>query len=1216
MTQPRPQARRRGDASVSETDGSSRLVAIVFTDLVDSTGLKTRLGDQAAAALIGRHRSQVLRLLGDTAGREIDHAGDGFFLSFETPSAAGTFALRLQQIHHAERDLPRVRIGIHLGEVTERPALPEASKPLLVEGLAVDLAARIQSLAGPGQILMSAPVFDATRQRLGAVEFGAEVAWRAHGPYRFQGLDDPVQIGEVGFVGMSPLQAPPDSSKARRAVAAGDELTLGWRPAVGLDIPGRPHWRLERHLGSGAVGETWLGAHEKTQARRVYKFCFHADRLRGLKREVALLRLLKQKLGVRDDMAQLIDWEFEQAPYFLEEEYSESGDLLEWARALGGIGAVPLDVRVGIVAQIAEALTAAHEAGVLHRDLKPANVLVSGASGEPHVRLTDFGIGLVLHREMLLSPGVTVEGLTETLVSSSSTSGAGTRLYMAPELMEGRPATPLSDLYSLGVILYQMVVGDFSRALAPGWEDDVDDALLRADIAACVDGHPERRLAGAMELAKRLRELDERAASARGSRRRRFAGLGVAAALVLAIAGYQVTRFLQDRANARWARETALPEIVRLAGDEQYAAAYTRAQQVKQYVPDDPLLAQLWPRITNEIALATDPSGAKVWYREYGDLDGEWLLLGETPLEATVPLGAFRLRIEKQGHQTREIAASVPTREGTAMFRGFVERGYRGLSDPTRLDLQLDPSARARDDMVPVDAAEVRMLAFGRFDAPTVQLDRYWIDRTEVTNAQFKEFVDAGGYDRPDFWKTDFVRDTEQISWREATGSFVDSTGARGPASWAGGEYPRGEQDYPVRGVSWYEAAAYAAFRGKELPTLHHFSRASIGYHENLAEAMVKLSNFGDGPAPVGTHAGIAFSGAHDMAGNVAEWLWNSDESGHRYVQKSSWDDATYTFSIPVVDSPWSRNESRGFRCALYPGGEGADALRAPIPFLKTDWATVPAMPDELFAVVTQASYDPAPLDAKLESSTETPWGRSEHVTVNAAYRGERLPLWIMLPRTAPPYQAVVVFPGAEAVILTDRPPEVEIYRTVGQLFVSSGRAVVLPTYSDTFERNDGRAVERIYSREAADIVKRWKQDLGRTLDYLEERNDFDGAKTAYLGLSMGTVVAPLVLPPGRFQAALLWAGGFNHYESAEVATVQVAALKRMSLPALMINGRYDLIHPPDLQEKFFEYLGTPAEDKRYIVYESGHSDFPYAALVRDNLAWLDRYLGKVEQIE
>ena len=136
---------------MTDAAGTSRILTLVFTDLADSTGLKTRHGDHAVGELITRHRAHVHRLAAESGGRIIDWAGDGCFLTFETPSAAVSFALRLQQAHRDEPELPEVRTGIHMGEVSDRPRPDGDAAHPRVEGLAVDLAARISSLARPVQ---------------------------------------------------------------------------------------------------------------------------------------------------------------------------------------------------------------------------------------------------------------------------------------------------------------------------------------------------------------------------------------------------------------------------------------------------------------------------------------------------------------------------------------------------------------------------------------------------------------------------------------------------------------------------------------------------------------------------------------------------------------------------------------------------------------------------------------------------------------------------------------------------------------------------------------------------------------------------------------------------------------------------------------------------------------------------------------------------------
>ena len=100
-------------------------------------------------------------------------------------------------------------------------------------------------------------------------------------------------MGETGIAALSP---PRDSEEARRQVSAGDEPVLGWRPAVNQVVP-NTNWILEKNLGKGGFGEVWVGRHETLKERRVFKFCFNAERVRSLKREVTIFRLLKENVG-------------------------------------------------------------------------------------------------------------------------------------------------------------------------------------------------------------------------------------------------------------------------------------------------------------------------------------------------------------------------------------------------------------------------------------------------------------------------------------------------------------------------------------------------------------------------------------------------------------------------------------------------------------------------------------------------------------------------------------------------------------------------------------------------------------------------------------------------------------------------------------------------------------------------------------------------------
>jgi len=549
---------REGIASVLATS----LSTILVTDLVNSTALVERLGDARAAQLFAHLDAITRALVAAHHGREIDKT-DGFLLLFERPVHAVAFALayhREMAREGAARRLPlAARVGIHVGEVFLRANPPadvqRGAKPLDVDGLAKVVAARLMALAEGGQTLLSRSAFDLTRRAAAEIDGVGDqrLAWLAHGSYRFKGIEGPAEVFEVGVPGEAPLRAPVGSDKAQ-AVGAGDTV-LGWRPAAGQPVPGRNHWRLRRKLGEGGFGEVWLVEHDKTHEGRVFKFCFGQQQVRALQREVTLCRVLRETLGSRSDITRILDWHLDEAPYYLEFEYRGGVTLDAWAAARGGLAAVPLATRLELITRTAEAVAAAHSVGVLHKDIKPSNILVmDGDGGTPRVQVTDFGIGALTEPAQVQALGITMLGLTQEATGGSS-STAGTPLYLAPEVLEGKPATVQADVYALGVLLYQLLVGDFTRVLAPGWERDVDDEILRADLAAFVDGRPENRVASAAEVVQRLRTLDSRREQAlqarraeaealatrhaleRARRRRKvaLAGAGIAAAVAVAM---------------------------------------------------------------------------------------------------------------------------------------------------------------------------------------------------------------------------------------------------------------------------------------------------------------------------------------------------------------------------------------------------------------------------------------------------------------------------------------------------------------------------------------------------------------------------------------------------------------------------------------------------------------------------------------------------------
>jgi len=298
--------------------------------------------------------------------------------------------------------------------------------------------------------------------------------------------------------------------------AVGSRIVSHLELVAGDAVPGRDHFVLRRPLGSRRDGEVWLAEQPRTHALRVYKFAGGGEPLRALKREATLLRVLHESASNDSGFVEIVDWNFEQPPFFLECGYG-GDNLLDWSRE--HLAAMPRRERIALFLQVADAVAAAHAVGVLHKDLKPANVLIAREGDGWHVRLTDFGSGRLLDPARLDELGITRLGLTVThgIVTDSN---SGTPLYVAPEIFSGQSPTARSDVFALGIMLYQLLAGDLARPMTSGWERDIDDALLRADIGAATDGDPQRRLPGAAELAARLRTLDTRHAAARETQAR------------------------------------------------------------------------------------------------------------------------------------------------------------------------------------------------------------------------------------------------------------------------------------------------------------------------------------------------------------------------------------------------------------------------------------------------------------------------------------------------------------------------------------------------------------------------------------------------------------------------------------------------------------------------------------------------------------------------
>src|SRR5262245_13855630 len=750
---------------------------------------------------------------------------------------------------------------------------------------------------------------------------------------------------------------------------------------------------------------------------------------------------------------------------------------------------------IDIALQIAAALAAAHEAGITHRDIKPENVM---ARRDGIVKVLDFGLA------KLTEPAASaIDSQAPTLQRVTTTESGvvmGTPRYMSPEQTRGEKLDARTDIFSLGVTLYEMVAGrapfggttpseviaSILRDTPPPlceWAPDAPPELeqiirrtlhkdreeryqsikeLLNDLKDIKQGLEfEARLgrakvqAGEPEVGKDSQadpagsqpvlEITHVAASRTGedaaSHAKSTAEIlisevkrhkrGVAFALAMLLVGAAVFYYWRS-ANLKWAREQ-VPRIEELAQDYRFFEAYDLALSVEKYLPKEPTIARLMRTIADDLSISTEPPGAQVYLKRFApDESGNFpprQLVGVTPLNhLPIARGAYVLYIEKEGYAVVERATSYPPpRLGLIL-------------PPIRIEERLIEAAKVPDRMMYVPGGDYRLFAWKRPTEERVRLDPYFIDKFEVTNREYKEFINAGGYLKRQFWKYPFLKDGKSLAWEEAMRQFKDRTGLPGPRNWSNQEFPEAKAEHPVTDVTWYEAEAYAAFRGKQLPTIFQWEKAARGARAPigagqfmpwgfLAETVDRRANFdGQGSMPVASlEFGVSYYGCYHMAGNVSEWLLNQRSSGF-ITSGGSWADPAYMFGAHDSYPGFYSSNKLGFRCALNSpeakGDQGAGPIegevKAPVYF--------PVGEANLKAWLNYYQYDKTPLEPQVIEVKETDEWRREKISYVGA-EAERAIAYLYLPKNFPRPLQVIHFmpPGSVPLRLQSLPQAVEM---------------------------------------------------------------------------------------------------------------------------------------------------------------------------------------------
>jgi serine/threonine protein kinase len=817
------------------------------------------------------------------------------------------------------------------------------------------------------------------------------------------------------------------------------------------------HYHIIEKLGEGGMGVVYLAKDTKLERKVAIKFLPHHIAKDSEERKRFEIEAKAAAALNHPNIATIYTIEEAEGEIFIVMEYIEGSELSKVIGKGEKTTPLPVDLAIRYAEQIAQGLQAAHERGIVHRDIKSSNIMITGKG---NVKIMDFGLAKFRGSVQLTQAGTTV----------------GTAAYMSPEQARSEEVDHRTDIWSFGIVLYKMLTGK------PPFHGDYEQAVIYAilneepvpirkrypDITKeiermvkhCLEKKRENRYISIEEILTELGNMQSAAKSSDGEFKLiRFLlryplrmRIIIPAAVILLGLVIFIFWFFKHNAKIQWAKEIAIPQIIQLIDNQEYKNAFQLAEKAEQIIPEDSLLASLWPMLSNTVSFPTKPQGADIYLKDYRDITGKWEYLGKSPIDSIrIADQLYRCKIEKEGFETIEMAYWKE-----------------------KMDLELELKDNVPEGMIHIPAAKTELYLIGFKREKPIQLNDYYIDKYEVTNKQYKTCMDGGGYQNSAYWKYPFIKNGRTIPWEEAMKLFVDATGRPGPATWEVGTYPEGEEDYPVAGISWYEAAAYAEFAGKQLPTVYHWAHAAdiwpFFYHMNA------FSNFdGNGPAPVGSYKGLTYFGTYDMAGNVREWCLNKSE-GKFCIQGGGWNDPSYAFRNGDTKSAFDRSVINGLRCAKYTEQDATlmMAMQDINLDIFRDYYKEKPVSDDVFNVITNFySYDKAALNPKIELvDTSSQYWKKEKITYNAGYGNERIIAYLFTPaKASPPFATMIIFPGAGVFDYESSENGNNLGDwewTIIDAMTKSGMAVLYPIYKSTYERRDGYSVYSVYDAKAS----------------------------------------------------------------------------------------------------------------------------------------------------
>lgn len=644
--------------------------------------------------------------------------------------------------------------------------------------------------------------------------------------------------------------------------------------------------------------------------------------------------------------------------------------------------------------------------------------------------------------------------------------------------------------------------------------------------------------------------------------------------------------------------DVKLPEIIQAYDESKLDVVYRETKKLLDEENTNPIVKSYFDKVSEDVSIYTEPANVAVSFKVRSDTTESWESLGSTPLEnVRIPSLRVTLKFTLDGKEHTENSHPYYLKNGSNIF--ILPKSEDTI--PSNYQLFLGGS---------------KSLSFPGIDHLSKEkIGPYALAKYEVSNKEYKEFVDAGGYTINAFWDFPAVIDGKEVSFENIVSTFTDPFGQPGPSNWSYGNYPEGQEDFPVTGICWYEARAFAEFRGLSLPNVYQWGNSAT---LRSASSFVPNSNFSKNQlVAVGSLENETTYGLFDIAGNVREWVINSvdDEKNKKAILGGAFTDDPYYFNDIYGQSALDRSIGNGLRLVknLEQYGEAIAEPNHEIALEKRDFLNEPTVSDDVFELFrAQFDYKKMELNAKVIKVPITAGNcKVERFEVSSAYEENGvLPGYVFYDSThTGPLKPIIFFPGSGAIHLTNTELMIKRLLKTSNYLLQEGYALVLPIYLSTYERAD--EIKSDYPNESESYkehVIKWGKDYRRAIDYIESRDDMDISNLSYLGFSWGGYMSNILLAiDDRVKNSALYVAGLCFQRSKkEVEAYHYTS--RITIPVLMLNGKFDQFFPLETSQiPMYKLLGTKEEDKKHYVFETGHF-VPKEELIKEHLAWLKKY--------